>query len=156
MGNVILTLAGKNFRMTEVAVKGRTDGRTWFYFGADKRGMGFGQELPALAPELPTSVELNGVEVPLTLGKTAASYKDRKTNVEVIIPEDQRRPRAAGQHVLEIPGLDEPRDVNVAVSITKAGTWNVKVKITRHGDNSVSPEAANERAQKALAALLAG
>lgn len=156
MGNVTLTIAGRDLKMTEALVKNRTDGRTWFYFGMAKNAASFGQTIPALAPELPTSVEINGAEVPLTLGKTAASYKDRETKVEVIVPENERRARAAGQHVLEIPGLDEKRDVNVAISMTKHGQWNVKVKVTRAGDSSVSPEAANEKAQKALAALLAG
>src|SRR5690606_3325272 len=109
---------------TEAQVKNRTDGRTWHYFGTSKSAPSFGQTIPALDTTLPTSVTVDGVEVTLTRGLTAASYKDRSTGQTVTVPDDKRRPRASATRALALPSLgDEERNVSVAISVTKDDQW---------------------------------
>lgn len=159
MSNLTLTIAGVDLPLTEVAVKDRTDGRTWHFFGPadNKAAMRFGYAIPALAESLPTSVTIDGQEFPLTLGLTSATTtKDvNGSKVKVEIPESERRQRAHGTKVVTFPSIGEERDVEFSVSITKGGTWNVKASITRVGSTSVSPEDRAARAAKTADANLA-
>ena len=156
MTNLILTLAGHNLPLMETAVKDRTDGRTYHTFRKPTATSGaFGVQVPALAPALPTSVTIDGVEVHLTKGKTAATFTDRTSKLTIIVAEADRRDKVSGKGTFTPAFANgEIRHYDVTVSVTKDGQWNVKAIVNR-GGSSVSPEDRKAKAQTLAAANLA-
>lgn len=94
---------------------------------------GFGLQVPATSPTLPTSVEVDGLEIPLKAGLTSATKKDKAGHETAV----EQRPKASFYGTVELPTLGQ-RTVKIIVSVTKAGAWNVNA--TAMAPHSVSPE----------------
>lgn len=105
----------------------------------------YGQQLPALAPSLPTSVTVDGVEFALEQGFTASEKKNPKTKV---VTKVTPRPKATFDGQVSLPSFgDTKRQLKVIVSVRQDGTWNVIVMIT-DVPSPVSPEEKAARAEK--------
>jgi hypothetical protein len=189
---IAFTIAGLPLALFETVVqpkKGSTTptGRTYYCFREPNKpsDYGFGVQISALDVDLPTSVEVDGVEFTTTLGKTAASFKrpvhviDETTGKKVldakgkpvvklddkgkavyetvIVPEDERRASVTYTGNTTLPSLGDERTLKVTISETKDGQWNVRASVTKV--YSVSPEdrkvAAKAKADTNLAAILA-
>lgn len=151
-----LKIGSTNLPIMEVPVmdketkQPRADGRTWFAFcdydaqkGQFKKPSPFGVQWEAISKNLPTSVVLDGVPLTLNHGKTAAEYNG-KAQVQ--------RDKASFTGKVLLPTIGEERHVQVAISVTTDGLWNIKVAITRAG-SSASPEDKQAKAKdKAKAA----
>lgn len=169
MGNIPFTFAGLDVALGEHTTKD-DETKTYHCFG---RPSMFGTSIPALEPDLPDFVVVDGIVLTLEHGLTAAEVpvrgKDGKPvkgadgkRVMVAVPEDERRPRASYEGSHELPSLGgEKRTVSVAISATKDGGWNVKATVNRK--NLESPEerqarlheSAKKRQQSNLAAIMA-
>jgi hypothetical protein len=133
MTNLSLTIAGQTSpdAIKETPVKGKD--HTWFSFRPEGKGAKMtGYPIRPLAPALPTSVAIDGVTIPLTVGLTSAT--DFKTGVA---KEQRNRVSATGKAVF--PSLGEEKMFRVAISETKSGQWNITISLNR-GTGSVSPE----------------
>jgi len=161
---LVLNVAGESFPLLQTQVKpreGDTEIHTYYCFREPTRTSGtFGVKVEPASEQLPTQVEIAGVVVFLERGLTAASYKEKRNGqtVEVIVPQDKRRARVASKTFQTFPALADPetgdtgiRNVDVSISETTDGLWNVKVVVNRSGLNSVSPEKKAENARKRAA-----
>jgi len=132
--NLAFTVAGRTLGLLETKVKDKD--HTYFVFRTGDKASFTGESFTAWAASLPTEVVIDGVTIPLTLGLTSAT--DFKTKAP--IAESARRPRVAGSGTAVFPTIGESRMYEVAMSVTKAGTWNLKASVRRTGGGSVSPE----------------
>lgn len=101
--------------LTERPVKGKST--TWFAFGNNPF---YGQQIPALAKELPTTVEYEGQQFNLTKGTT---------------PDGRAKVSGTGP-ILFDAAANEHRNLTVTISVTKTGAWNVVAKVVRQGGGS--------------------
>lgn len=149
MGDITLTICGTTLPLRETLVKKRTDGRTYHTLRAASAESApiFGHAIQALATDLPTSVTVDGVEVALTAGLTAA--EDKKGNKLT------QRKKVSADVAVTLPSLGEERMVHISISEKQDNLgWQLKASINRKatGGGSVSPE----RMAATLADLLAG
>lgn len=165
MSHLKLTIADLDLAVLETPVKDSTEGRTYHTFRLPTQTSGnYGVEFGARGEDLPDYVVIDGTALPLTHGKTAASFKkntakkgDKPVYVEVTVPEDERRDRASYTGVQNFPSIGEDRNVEVAVSVTKAGGWNLKVTVNRPHVSTPADRAAvaKKKQDTNLSALLA-
>lgn len=162
--NLIAKIAGENFTLlaTEVMKKDEHGnkvgtGRFWHCFRVDDR-TSFGVVWDALAPSLPTSIEIDGHKVDLDHDLQDASYTDRKTGKVTV--RKVRHLQAKGSGTFTSPTLGEDRAYSVTITDTGDDVWNITVKVNRGkgGGGTVSPVSKLERAaanRAKLAAFLA-
>lgn len=147
--NLSFAFSGRTLGLLETPVKDKE--HTYHAFRKGATATMYGEQIPALAETLPAFVVIDGITIALVHGLTAEfDYKTKAT-----IPAADRRPRASAQGTETFPTIGEERSFSVALSVTKAGTWNVKASVRRVA--SVSPEdrkaTAQTKAQANLAAL---
>jgi hypothetical protein len=122
-----------------------------FYHGFHKPGTkytGFGEQIPALSPDLPTSVDVDGVTIPLTAGFTSSEKKTKQKDGSFVVTKVTPRPKASHDAAVALPTFGhEKKQVKVIVSLTQAGTWNVIAQVTKV-PSPASPEERAERAAK--------
>ena len=126
-------------------------GKFWHCFWIDGRTM-FGVSIPALDASLPTSIEIDGYKVDLTVELQAPSYEDRLTKKTVV--RKNRHMQAKANGTFESVTLNEQRSYSVTITDTGDDVWNVTVKVNR-GAGSVSPESKHEKAAANAAKLAA-
>lgn len=156
---LVMNVAGTSLPLLQTQVKprpGDTEIHTYYCFREPTRTSGaFGVKIEPASEQLPTQVEIDGVVVSLERGLTAASYTEKRNgqSVTVVVPEDKRRPRVASKTFQTFPNLADGddtgiRNVDVSISETNDGLWNVKVVVNRSGLNSVSPQRRRPRTRR--------
>jgi hypothetical protein len=151
MKHLKLTINGATLPILETEAK---SGNKYFTLREPhhKNGM-TGIAIPALAETLPTSVQVDGITIPLEHGLTAATSRD-EAGVTITIPENERRLRASGSATATFPTIGEERTATVAISLRKDGGWQVKITVNR-GTGAASPANAAKRQATTMAALQA-
>ena len=131
-------------------------GKFWHCFRLPtSKAVMFGLKYPALDVALPTSIEIDGHEVALTVEMQSATYEDRVTKTVKV--RNERHLSAKGNGTFTSPTLGEDRSYSVTITDLGDGTWNIKISVNR-GSGSVSPESRQAKATanaEALAAFLA-
>ena len=101
------------------------------FYGTNPKTAAFGAQLPALGPDLPTSVEIDGVDIPLERGMTRSEKKvtDSVTKV-VTVTKVTPRPKASFEGQVFLPSFGTNRQVKVIVSLRQDETWHVIAMVT--------------------------
>ena len=129
-------------------------GKFWHTLRKTDGPIMFGVRLPALDAELPTSIEIDGHTVDLSIALEDESYTDRFTKKVKV--RKVRHMQAKAKGTFESTTLNEPRAYSVTISDIGDDLWNVKVDVHRtSGTNSASPESKQAAAAATLAAFLA-
>jgi hypothetical protein len=114
------------------------------FYGTNPKTAAFGVQLPALSPDLPTSVEIDGVTIALERGTTRSekkTVKDGVTTITKVTP----RPKASFEGKVDLPTFGTSRQVKVIVSVRQDETWHVIAMVT----DVPTPLSQEERAARA-------
>ena len=128
-------------------------GKFWHYFRTpDSKATMFGLKWDALAPQLPTSISIDGHDIDLDVDLQSATYEDRATKTTKVRKERHLQAKANG--TFTSPTLGEERSYSVTITDVGDDLWNIKVSVNR-GSGSVSPETRKGQATSNAAALAA-
>lgn len=114
-------------------------------YATNPKTASYGVQLPALTTDLPTSVEIDGVEITLEQGFTAAEKRKKEKDGTTTVTKVTPRPKASFDGKVDLPTFGTSRQVKAIVSVRQDGTWNVIVMVT----DVPSPASPEERAAKA-------
>lgn len=161
MTNLPLSISGTNLVLAETLTKPKvktvagvtttTPGHPYHCFRIPPAAnFGTGVPWPALNKDLPTSVEIDGLVIPLEAGFTAAEVTDRVTKK---VTHKDPRPKVSAKGTALFPSIGEEKAYSVNISLRKDGTWNITISV--NGTRSASPESGMARADANQAALRA-
>jgi hypothetical protein len=163
--NLSTVIAGTTLplKATEVMKKDETNplgpkvgtGKFWHTLRKETGPVQFGVKVPALDAQLPTSIEIDGHTVDLTIAMQDASYTNRMTKKVVVRKE--RHLQATADGTFTSPTLGEVRAYGVTITDTGDDVWNIKITVNRGngGGGTVSPVSKQASAAATLAAFLA-
>lgn len=123
--HLVLDICGKRLAVlkTMVSDQEKHPGRAYYTLRKrDGKASMYGVPLEvALAATFPTSVTIDGVEIPLAKGETTKG-----------------QPKVHATKRVLLPSLGEERNVAISISLRSNGGWQVKVSVTRGGSASTS------------------